>query len=155
MSAALAEAPLHPLLAQVRLEARLAGLPYAGSVLPTEAWTLMQIGAATLVDVRSPEERHFVGRVPGALHLPWASGTALTRNPRFVRELEARVRKEQPLLLLSRGGHRSALAAEAVTRAGFALAFNVVEGFEGSLDPAGQRGRLNGWRFHGLPWTQD
>jgi rhodanese-related sulfurtransferase len=155
MSAVLAEGPLHPLLAQVLLEARITGLAWAGSVRPLEAWTLMLTGAATLVDVRSPEERHFVGRVPDSLHVPWASGTALTRNPRFVRELEAKAGKHRPLLLLCRSGQRSAQAAEAATRAGFALAFNVAEGFEGSLDPVGRRGRVNGWRFHGLPWIQD
>ena len=154
MSAVLAEVPLPPLLAQVRLEARIAGLPYAGDLRPAEAWALAQAGAATLVDVRSPEERHFVGRVPDSLHVPWASGTALTRNPRFARELAARVGRHQPLLLLSRGGERSVQAAAAATQAGFLYAFNVAEGFEGQLDPAGQRGRLNGWRFHGLPWMQ-
>jgi hypothetical protein len=33
--------------------------------------------------------------------------------------------------------------------------FNVLEGFEGDLDDNYQRGRLNGWRTHGLPWVQD
>jgi hypothetical protein len=33
--------------------------------------------------------------------------------------------------------------------------FNVQEGFEGDLDGQQQRGRNNGWRFHGLPWVQD
>jgi len=31
----------------------------------------------------------------------------------------------------------------------------VQEGVEGDLDPSGQRGHFNGWRFHGLPWQQD
>jgi rhodanese-related sulfurtransferase len=47
------------------------------------------------------------------------------------------------------------LAAEAATKAGFANAFNILEGFEGDLDEQQQRGGHNGWRFHGLPWTQD
>ena len=32
---------------------------------------------------------------------------------------------------------------------------NVLEGFEGELDAAQQRGGQDGWRFHGLPWVQD
>jgi hypothetical protein len=31
----------------------------------------------------------------------------------------------------------------------------VLEGFEGEIDAAGQRGKSGGWRFHGLPWLQD
>ena len=87
--------------------------------------------------------------------MAWASGTSLTRNPRFVRELEAKVRKDEPVLLLCRSGKRSALAAEAATKAGFANVFNVLEGFEGELDEAQRRGTSDGWRFRGLPWVQD
>ena len=156
MSAALAEeAALHPALDRARREAESAGLPYAGSVPPREAWSLVEAGAAVLVDVRSAEERKFVGQVPGSVHVAWASGTSLTRNPRFVRELEAKVGKDEVVLLLCRSGKRSALAAEAAAKAGFTSVFNVQEGFEGELDEAQQRGTNDGWRFHGLPWVQD
>ncbi|WP_298231178.1 rhodanese-like domain-containing protein [uncultured Azohydromonas sp.] len=154
-AAATAEVLLHPLLEQAREAARQAGLAYAGGVPPQVAWSLAQAGEAVLVDVRSAEERKFVGLVPGSVHVPWATGTALTRNPRFARELEARVPKHRPLLLLCRSGKRSALAAEAAAKAGFSLAFNVLEGFEGELDAAQQRGHSDGWRFLGLPWVQD
>ena len=87
--------------------------------------------------------------------MAWASGTSLTRNPRFVRELEAKTGKEAAIVLLCRSGKRSALAAEAAAKAGFTQVFNVLEGFEGDLDEAGQRGTRNGWRFHRLPWLQD
>ena len=157
---AVAEPPvsraLHPLLDEARESARQAGLPHAGVVAPRDAWTLVQAGAAVLVDVRSAEERHFVGQVPGSLHVAWATGTALMRNPRFVRELEARLGgKHAVALLLCRSGKRSAAAAEAAAQAGFTAVFNVGEGFEGELDAARQRGGQGGWRFHGLPWTQD
>ncbi|MDP9899380.1 rhodanese-like domain-containing protein [Variovorax ginsengisoli] len=135
------------------------GLPYAGGVLPAVAWQLVQDGQAVLVDVRTAEERKFVGEVPGSRHVAWATGTALTRNPRFVRELEAKVAaeggKEAVVLLLCRSGKRSALAAEAAAKAGFAHVFNVLEGFEGEIDDKRQRGGADGWRFHGLPWIQD
>ncbi len=155
MSAVLAETSLHPTLERAREAGRTAALPYAGSVPPLDAWALVQAGAAALVDVRSAEEHKFVGHVPGTAHVAWASGTGLTRNPRFVRELEAKVRKDAPVLLLCRSGKRSALAAEAAAKAGFANVFNVQEGFEGELDDAQRRGGADGWRFHGLPWVQD
>ena len=127
----------------------------AHGVEPRTAWSLVQAGAARLVDVRSAEERKFVGQVPGSEHVAWATGTALTRNPRFVRELEAKFKKDEVILLLCRSGKRSALAAEAAAKAGFTRAFNVLEGFEGEIDANQQRGHGDGWRFHDLPWTQD
>lgn len=146
----------HPVLQRARQDARAEGLPYAGVVPPQDAWALVQAGLALLVDVRTAEERKFVGQVPGSLHVAWATGTALTRNPRFVRELEARLGgKDAVALLLCRSGKRSAAAAEAAAAAGFANVFNVGEGFEGELDAAQQRGHFNGWRRRGLPWTQD
>lgn len=126
------------------------------SVSPQEAWALFSAGKALLVDVRTPEELKFVGQVPGSLNVPWATGTSLTRNPRFARELEARLKdKHQRVLLLCRSGKRSALALEVAVKAGFTQVSNIREGFEGELDAQGQRGHQNGWRFHGLPWAQD
>lgn len=140
-------------------EAQDQGLAYAGGVSPHAAWALVQAGEAVLVDVRSAEERTFVGRVPEGVHVAWATGTALTRNPRFVRELEAKLAphggKDAVALLLCRSGKRSVLAAEAAAKAGFRHVFNILEGFEGELDARQQRGHGDGWRFHGLPWTQD
>jgi rhodanese-related sulfurtransferase len=147
---------LPPELAAVKAAAESAGLPYAGGVPPAVAWELFSSQRAVLVDVRSAEERKFVGHVPGSLHVAWATGTALTRNPRFVRELEAKIGGKDVLaLLLCRSGKRSALAAEAATKAGLSCIFNVLEGFEGEIDASGQRGKSDGWRFHGLPWVQD
>ena len=131
-----------------------AGLPYAGSVSPRQAWALAEAGEAVLVDVRSNEERVFVGQVPGSVHVPWATGTSLTRNPRFVRELEAKAGKDKVILLLCRSGNRSSLAAEAATKAGLPSVFNVLEGFEGELDDKQQRGHAGGWRSYDLPWSQ-
>jgi rhodanese-related sulfurtransferase len=155
MSARLAPTIEDEILEQSIRDAHFAGLPYAGSVAPADAWTLIQAGRAVLVDVRSGEERKFVGYVPESLHVAWATGTSLTRNPRFLRELEAKVPKDAVLLLLCRSGKRSALAAEAATRIGFTSAFNVLEGFEGELDHEHRRGGRGGWRLRGLKWVQD
>ena len=127
----------------------------AGDVTPQVAWSLVQRGEATLVDVRTAEELALVGRVPGAVHVPWAHGVDMMPNPDFVRELEALAPPDRPLLFLCRSGKRSERAAEAASRAGHARAFNVLEGFEGELDALGQRGRIDGWRLRGLPWEQD
>ena len=155
MAAVLEERPVHAVLETARDLAAAAGLAHAGGIAPRDAWALVSEGNVVLVDVRTAEERKFVGYVPGSVHVPWATGTSLTRNPRFVRELEAKTGKDALVLLLCRSGNRSALAAEAAAKAGFTQAFNVLEGFEGDLDVAQHRGGQNGWRFHGLPWVQD
>lgn len=142
-------------LQQARERARADGLPYAGGLSPADAWNLVSDGHAVLVDVRTAEERKFVGHVPAGLHVAWATGTALTRNPRFVKELEGKVKKDALVVFLCRSGKRSALAAEAAAKAGFTQAFNILEGFEGEIDAHQRRGGLGGWRFHGLPWIQD
>ncbi len=154
--AVVSSSPPEPeMLVCARAAARAQGSAHAGAVSPREAWTLFSRDEAVLVDVRSAEERKFVGHVPGSLHVAWATGTALTRNPRFVRELESKVGKTQPVLLLCRSGKRSLMAAEAAAKAGFSSVFNVLEGFEGEINADQHRGTQDGWRFHGLPWVQD
>ncbi len=152
---AAADASHHPILERARSTAADEHRGYAGNVTAHEAMELVAAGLARLVDVRTPEERKFVGYVPDSVHVAWMTGTSMIRNPRFVRELEGKVRKSEVLLFLCRSGQRSAAAAEAATRAQFQNAFNVVEGFEGELDERKQRGTTTGWRFYGLPWVQD
>jgi rhodanese-related sulfurtransferase len=142
------------ILSRARARAAKNNLAYAGEVTPQEAWTLFSSGAAVIVDVRTAEELHFVGQVPDAPHVAWATGSAMTKNPRFLRELEAKVAKDVPVLLLCRSAKRSHSAAEAAAKGGFRHAFNILEGFEGDLDEHGQRGHTGGWRYQGLPWTQ-
>jgi rhodanese-related sulfurtransferase len=142
-------------LESAREAARTLNLDYAGGVSPRHAWELFSSGGAVLVDVRTAEERKFVGHVPSSVHVPWMTGISMTKNPRFVKELESKVAKDAIVLFLCRSGKRSAAAAEAATKAGFANAFNVTEGFEGEIDEYGQRGRKGGWRYHNLPWMQD
>jgi rhodanese-related sulfurtransferase len=151
----LADASHHPILERARSSAADEHRGYAGNVTAHEAMELVAAGAARLVDVRTPEERKFVGYVPDSVHVAWMTGTSMIRNPRFVRELEGKTRKNEVLLFLCRSGQRSAAAAEAATRAQFQNVFNVVEGFEGELDERKQRGTRSGWRFYGLPWVQD
>lgn len=130
-------------------------LEFTGTVLPHEAWALFQTGHAIIVDVRTNEERKFVGYVEDTIHIPWATGTALNRNPRFAKELETKVGKEKTILLLCRSGKRSAAAANVAFNAGFEHVYNIDQGFEGDLDENDHRGVFNGWRFHQLPWKQE
>ncbi|MQY51121.1 rhodanese-like domain-containing protein [Rhodocyclus tenuis] len=143
------------MLAAARARAVSENLPFAGSVSPRDAWTLAAAGAAVIVDVRTAEEYKYVGHVPNSPLVQWQSGRALVKNPRFAKELAAKVNKDEPVLLLCRSGKRSAAAAEAATRAGFTQVFNIREGFEGDISSDGKRGTQGGWRHHDLPWTQD
>ena len=129
-------------------------LGYAGDVAPGLAWQLVQSGQAILVDVRTAEELHWVGRVPGALHIEWARGRELVRYENFLEELAKAVPRDRQVLFLCRSGHRSASAAKAATQAGYQSAWNILQGFEGPLDSQKQRGRIGGWRAAGLPWLQ-
>ncbi|MEY4593470.1 MAG: hypothetical protein RIR18_2365 [Pseudomonadota bacterium] len=142
-------------LEKAREQAVIDGVPFAGSVTPQVAWALFSEGEAVLVDVRTAEERKFVGHVPETKHVPWMTGLSLSRNPRFVKELEAKAGKDDVIFLLCRSGKRSAAAAEAATKAGFKNVFNILEGFEGDLDELQRRGGFNGWRHAGLLWIQD
>lgn len=143
-------------LAEVRELAQKKNLPFAGSITPQDAWRLIESGAATLVDVRTLEERKFVGHVPTGLHVAWMTGISMNRNPRFVKEVETKIAdKSSIIVLLCRSGKRSAAAGEALTNAGFVNVFNIDEGFEGDLNEENQRGHLGGWRYRSLPWVQD
>ncbi len=146
---------LHSILAAATARAARENLPYAGTVPPHEAWELAAAGVAILIDVRTAEEYKYVGHVPDSPLVQWQSGTALTKNPRFARELASKAGKNDVILLICRSGKRSAAAAAAATRAGFNRVFNVREGFEGEITSDGQRGATGGWRYHGLPWVQD
>jgi rhodanese-related sulfurtransferase len=131
-------------------------LPYYGAVTPAQAQRLLELRPdARLVDVRTRAEWDYVGRVPDSILIEWNTYPAGTRNPAFLEQLRAAVpASEAPVLFLCRSGQRSDGAARAAQAAGYSHAMNVLEGFEGDKDAAGQRGHRNGWRHAGLPWTQ-
>ena len=130
-------------------------LPYAGAMLPAEAYALMQaLPGATLVDVRTRAELEWVGRVPNSIAIEWNTWPGGARNPSFTDELERLVPKNATIMFLCRSGVRSNGAAIAATQVGYTEAYNVLQGFEGDKDASGQRNKLGGWRAAGLPWTQ-
>jgi len=133
--------------------ARKMGLSYAGALLPAEAHELMKAGAK-LVDVRTQPELLYVGRIPGAVTVEWQTYPGNRPNPEFIGELATATKKDEPVMFICRSGVRSHSAAEAAMRAGWHETYNVLEGFEGDKNAAGQRGSVGGWRKAGLPWTQ-
>ena len=140
-------------LAQERAQAL--KLPYAGALTAQEAATVLESApGARLVDVRTRAELDWVGRIPGALEVEWQRYPGGVPNTSFVADLQRVAAGGTSLLFICRSGARSSAAAKAATEAGLGRSFNVLEGFEGDKDADGHRGRINGWRFHGLPWVQ-
>ena len=126
---------------------------YAGDIPPALAWQWVQAGNAVLVDVRTDAERAWVGQVPGAKVVAWKQWPQMRMDPDFDTQLQAVVPSGSKVLLLCRSGVRSVAAAQRATELGL-QAYSILEGFEGDLDANGQRGKLNGWRYRGLPWQQ-
>jgi rhodanese-related sulfurtransferase len=123
------------------------GLPYAGAVTPAEAWALQGIGAARILDVRTQPEWQFVGHVHEVPLIEWPRDGQAAALRSFMASVDETFDKDTPVLFLCRSGVRSHYAAELATHAGFARAYNVLEGFEG--DAPGR-----GWRAAGLPWKK-
>ncbi|WP_374355919.1 rhodanese-like domain-containing protein [Chitinimonas sp.] len=143
------------ILRQARARAQAHNLPYSGALTPTEAHTLLgALPAVKLVDVRTAAEWQFVGSPDGAVKIEWKSWPGMTANPNFLEQLKHQVDSEDVLLFLCRTGGRSHEAAALAAEHGFAECYNVLEGFEGDRDAKGQRGGVNGWKAHGLPWSQ-
>lgn len=135
--------------------AKAMNLPYEGALLPQEAYEILQSApGARLVDVRSRAECDWVGRVPGAVEIEWATYPGMQRNPNFMAQLEQSVDKESLVLFLCRTAQRSHASAALATEAGYADCYNILEGFEGDKDATGQRRSTNGWIAAGLPWQQ-
>ena len=123
---------------------------------PTQCWELLQNNpAAVLIDVRTFIEHSFVGHPPKAIHVPWKEFPGMQLNNSFVAQVTQHAPdKSAPVLLLCRSGVRSVEAAKALEANGYQHLLNILEGFEGALDAEKHRGRIDGWRFHGLPWQQ-
>lgn len=145
--------PPESILERAAARAREAGVPYAGLVTPDEAQRLAAAGAR-IVDVRTRPEWALVGHVPGSALVEWQRYPDGVRNDRFLEQLADAVDPDDTVLFLCRSGQRSHHAAAAAASAGYASAYNILEGFEGDRDANGHRGTLGGWRRRGLPWTQ-
>jgi len=146
---------LATLLESAQQRAKQMKLSYQGALYPDEAHAILQSAPnAKLVDVRSRAELDWVGRIPDAVEIEWASYPGMKPNSQFLNELGKQVEKQTPVLFLCRSGTRSHLAAAAATQAGYTACYNVLEGFEGEKDSDGHRNTVGGWRAAGLPWEQ-
>lgn len=148
--------PVEEILIRAKQRGQAMKLPYAGALLPAEAYAvLQQVPGSKLVDVRTQAEWDYVGHTPESVLVEWNTYPSGQRNPAFLKELEAQVAKtDAPVLFLCRSGARSHHAAQAATRAGYANSYNILEGFEGDKNAEGHRNSIGGWRFAGLPWVQ-
>lgn len=146
---------LGDLLKLAQQRARDFNLPYEGACTPREAYEIWRAAPGSkLVNVRTRAEFDWVGRIPGAIEIEWLAYPGNKLNEHFITQLRQAIDRESLLLFICRSGQRSGAAAKAASEAGFADCYNVLEGFEGDKDAGGQRGRVGGWRFHGLPWAQ-
>lgn len=142
-------AAIDTILERAAQRGRQHGLAYAGAVTPREAHQLHEAGVAAVVDVRTQPEWQFVGHVPGVPRIEWPRGGAQEHVAAFVAAIGERFGRDDTLLLLCRSGVRSHYAAARLAEAGFARAYNVLEGFEGD-----QGAGHNGWKASGLPWKK-
>jgi rhodanese-related sulfurtransferase len=99
----------------------------------------LQARGVPVVDVREPAE-YAAGRVPGASNIPRGvlefevdghPAVNCTRDP-------ALAHRDQPIVLYCRSGGRSALAAEALQRLGFAEPLSLAGGFLGWTEGGGE-----------------
>jgi rhodanese-related sulfurtransferase len=140
----------------------------ADEMIPPEAFAaLAEDPGSALVDVRTRAEWTFTGMPDlsglgrDVLAVEWVSFPGMAPNPRFYEDVVEQAGGTLPdrLFFICRSGARSLaaarmVAAEAASRGHPARCTNVAEGFEGELDGEGHRGRINGWKAHGLPWRQ-
>ncbi|GMV01966.1 MAG: rhodanese-like domain-containing protein [Burkholderiaceae bacterium] len=126
-------------------------------LMPRQAHDFVQNEPDVLfIDCRSDAEYFFVGHALGSMHVAWVDAPDWEVNPEFVADVKklAGHSMQRPVVLICRSGKRSVEAGEALEEAGFRKVYNVLHGFEGDLDTQRQRGKLNGWRYEGLPWEQ-
>lgn len=139
---------------------------YQGDVSPDECWkVLSEDGNAFLIDVRTSAEWNFVGFPlapegrPAPLFAEWQVYPTMAVDADFPARVGSAVEaaggsRDSKLFFLCRSGVRSMASAAAMTAAGFAHCFNIVDGFEGPPNAEGHRGETAGWKAAELPWRQ-
>lgn len=143
------------ILQAAQQRAKALNAPYLGTLTPQEAYAmLLANNNAKLVDVRCRAELDWVGRIPHAVEIEWATYPGMKPNPDFIAQLEQQVNKEVPMLFICRSGARSNAAATLATQSGYSDCYNIMEGFEGDQNSDKHRNETNGWRAAKLPWVQ-
>ncbi|MBS91486.1 MAG: sulfurtransferase [Rickettsiales bacterium] len=137
-------------------------LDYAGNLTPQESWDILEKDENSyLVDCRTSAEWSFVG-VPDlesikkkVIFIEWQTFPIMEKNPKFLKEISDNIsNKESKIIFLCRSGARSRSAAEFLTSQGYENCYNCSDGFEGTHNETGHRGRISGWKFADLPWKQ-
>jgi arsenate reductase len=122
------------------------------NLLPREAFTMIDEGGATYLDVRTTEE-FAAGHARASVNIPifFLTPEGRTLNEEFVTQVEAQFPKATPLVLGCASGGRSRKACELLAEAGFATLANCDGGFQGKRDPATGEMLIKGWQAEGLP----
>jgi len=137
-------------------------LDYEGDLTPQETWDILEKeNNSYLIDCRTSAEWSFVG-VPDlesikkkVIFLEWQIFPIMEKNPRFLKEISDNIPdKSSKIIFICRSGARSRSAAEFLTSQGYDHCFNCLDGFEGSHNEIGQRGKKSGWKCTNLPWKQ-
>lgn len=142
-----------------------------------------------LIDVRTRAEYQYTGHPTNAYLFPYMFFTTKLaktgnkyeyqlskKNEDFLEEIGKIFKKTDNLIIISRDGKRSALAAKELIDAGYEKVFDVEDGFEGPEFPyfedtnknkyyrqlarqnkvhGFQHRRRYGWQWWGLPWTYE
>jgi len=160
-------------------------------ILCLEAYDMLNTVPDTyLIDVRTRAEYQLVGHPINAYLFPYMFmrnklrkekdgkyGYGINvKNKAFTEEIGKVFKKTDNLLIISRDGTRSALAATELIKAGFKKAYDVKNGFEGPEFPffedsnkqkfyrqLAKRNKIHGfnhrrhygWQWWGLPWTYE
>jgi len=120
-----------------------------------------------VIDVRTFEEYVLIGHAEMAANIPLAfpsytwdankGNYSVVMNSDFIAHVQKRFNPEDTILVMCRSGDRSAMATNALAKAGFKKVHNIIDGFEGDKveDPEsvfhGKR-MQNGWK-NSAPWT--
>ena len=120
-----------------------------------------------VLDVRTFEEYVLIGHAEMAANVPLAfpsykwdvdkGNYSVVANTDFIAHVNERFQPDDTILVMCRSGGRSAMAVNALAKAGFTKVHNIIDGFEGDKvdDPEsihhGKRMR-NGWK-NSVPWT--
>lgn len=117
-----------------------------------------------IIDVRTPEEYLFVGHPTMAWKIPFATQSyewdaekkqyPMQPLPDFVARVQTIAKPGDTLLLMCRSGDRSAMAVNALARAGFTHAYTITDGMEGDGNSDSDSTVHGGWKNSGCPWTK-
>jgi len=162
----------------------------AKQILSIEAYDMLNTVPDTyLIDVRTRAEYQLIGHPINAYLFPFMFWTdnlqkdedrydydMKKKNKAFLKEIGKVFKKTDNLLILSRDGTRSALAAKELMDAGYKKVYEVADGFEGAQFPVfkdnhknkfyrqlAKRNKIHsfnhrrhyGWQWWGLPWTYE